>query len=400
MDRKTCVELWSFVLVALLVCIPSAMAEDAGTEPPHLDWDQPVWCVKLGDKTLRVQCDQATRRCLVAPDTQAGGQPLRRLQECTWGRQADFDQARDLGWTMVDAVAEAPPGWYRDEKGRVFQVTFDLLKRFYLGAGWQPGFALAHEEADLARVRFDLGFEASWLSAGDRDRHAIRGLEGFVVIDDLEAQALLFAYDLSHASARPVLRLTTFFGQPRRHDLFMDIGWGMRLLDLHVHPHRAEGIIGLEFGELHAAWDIWQSADLYDHLRLEAGLAAEGMWDVDSDEARYFLTPQSRLEARFCLDRKGFHHLRGDIRWAMPIRLDRAFGQTRSRAGFRAGYELIFAAVNDQPLTFVVEAGLDYRDDLARIEADPWEVQIITGLRLSFWAPARLDEDLPALAGR
>jgi hypothetical protein len=305
---------------------------------------------------------------------------------------------------MVPAIAEAPTGWYRDEKGRVFQITFDLQKRFYMGVGWLPGFDLSQGAAVLDRVRFDMGLVAWWLSPEQRNRHTIRALEGYVVLDDLEVEGLLFAYDLSHASTTPLLRITTFFGKPTRHDLFMDIGFGLSLGDLHVHPHRVDELVELEFGEVHVAWDAWQSADLYNHLRLMAGLGIGGLWDDRrGSEAIFALLPELALESRFGLDRDGFHYLLGDFHATMPVLLSGDdVGSTKSRVGANAAYEVIFLAINDQPLSLRLEAGLDYRDDLPA-DAPKWDATLMAGVRFSFWAPARLHEDLPfagRLAGR
>ena len=39
---------------------------------------------------------------------------------------------------MRPGRADAPYGWQRDERGRVFQVNFDLRKRLYFGAAYTP----------------------------------------------------------------------------------------------------------------------------------------------------------------------------------------------------------------------------------------------------------------------
>jgi hypothetical protein len=300
---------------------------------------------------------------------------------------------------MVPAMAEAEPGWYRDDKGRVFQVTFDLMKRIYLGVHWAPAFDLSNGGSSPGRIRLDLGLVASWLSFYERNRHTIRALEGFLVLDDLEIEGLLFAYDLSHASTTPLVRITTFFGKPTRHDIYMDVGFGLKLMELHVHPHRIQEVLDLEFGQLYVAWDIWQSADLYNHLRLSAGLGIGAMWD-EREDARYLLRPNGALEARFGLDQSGLHYLTSDLHWSMAVWLSGTdSGTTSSRAGAGAAYEVIFLAINDQPLSMRFEAGLDYRDDLPH-GAAKWDASLMAGLRFSFWAPARIHEDLPQVARR
>ncbi len=366
----------------------------------QLDWDKSSWCVQHEGKPVRVQCDKGhPARCLIAPDLQKDGQGLQRIQDCIGGQQALFDEMLRAGVPMEDAIAESPPGWHRDEKGRVFQVTFDLLKRLYLGTAYQPAFQLDDSKADWGRVRFDLGMVASWLDIDERSRHELRALEGYVVLTDLEARALLFGYDMSHRNRRPLMRLTTFFGKPLRHDMFMDLGWGFSLLELQARPHHQKDLLVLEFGELRAHTIFWQSDDLYNYVRLSLSLGAEALFNLETDEDRYALTPGAALQARFGLDRDGFHYLNAEMGWQMPIWLNLPPGESNSRAGIKAGYEVIFLAINDQPLSLVVEAGLDYRDDLGP-EAHRFDAQVMAGLRFSLWAPARLHEALPEIHGR
>ncbi len=387
-------------LIAGLLCLAMPASAEENQELPRLSWDKEVVCVEdLQGKWVRMQCDEKAPggpKCLVAPNQREDGGELRRVKACGGRKRNFYRMLKQRGVRMLPAIAEAPPGWYRDGKGRVFQITFDLMKRFYLGVGWLPGFDLSEGEASVGRVRFDMGLVASWISAGPRNRHTIRALEGYVVLEDLEAQGILFAYDLSHASTTPILRITTFFGKPARHDLYMDIGFGFSLGDLHVHPHRADDLIELEFGEVHMAWDLFQSADLYNHVRFVTGVGIGGLWDDDGDaESAYFFLPKLALETRHGLDWEGFHYLLGDVHAVMPVALsgDRT-GETRARAGIRAAYEVIFLAVNDQPLSLRLEAGLDYRDDLPA-DVSEWDATLMAGVRFSFWAPARIHEDLP-----
>lgn len=389
---------------ALGLCAPAGAEEPTpiGTEPPMLAWDKMVWCIQTDDgQTLRVQCSSAEDgqpRCLEAPNEDHAGRELERIRPCNRGYEDHYESLIRSGAKRVPAVAEAPPGWHRDGKGRVFQVTFDLRKRFYLGAGWLPAFGLTDPTdpaVELGRARFDLGFEASWLEQGDRDRHTVRAIEGFVAMERLEVAGMLFAYDLSHASARPLLRITTFFGPPARHDMYLDLGWGLNMLDFHIDPHGAE-LADLSILELHAAWDLWQTADLRSHLRLETGAAVEGQWiGPGHDQSRYAISPGARLKLRLDLDQAGFHHFLAELGWSMPVWVSEAeLGQTATRAGVEAAYEWILLAINDQPLSLRFEAACGFRDDLPA-DSQRWEATALAGLRFSFWVPARLNEQVP-----
>ena len=399
-------------LVAYLsTCVPVLAADAEQPSPPiaqqdipRLDWSQPIYCVQSKDgKKLRVQCMEQgpDLHCLVAPNQQANGTGLERTQDCNWAYQETYDYQVASGVRMLPALAETPPGWHRDEKGRVFQVDFDLMKRFLLGVAWFPSLNVDDPASELGRVRFEMGLEASFLVPESRNRHTVRALSGFAAIENLEVAGSLFGYDLSHASSRPLMRITTFFGRPERHDAYLDLGWGMRLLDVHYRPHQTD-IIGLQIVEAHTAWDLWQSADLRSHLRLETGVALEGLWSTDRDTelAGYAATPGAALRAQFELGKRGFHHLLTDLHWSMPVGIsgDRT-GQLHSRAGAQAAWEVMFIAINDQPLTFRLQAAADYRDDLPGME-DAWDASLLLGMRFSFWVPARTNIKLPTVANR
>jgi hypothetical protein len=293
----------------------------------------------------------------------------------------------------VPALAEAPPGWYRDELGRVYQVTFDLLDRFYLGAGWLPLYRLSSSEHDLARVRMEMGFSASLLDIPDRARRTFEAVKGEVAMGDLELRGTLFGYEYSHSSIHPLWRITTFFGKPRRFDSYPDMGWGMQLLSVQVHPHQQDDLVDLQYGELHLAWDLWQSHDLYSHLRWQLG-GGMGLLTGGPFENHYAL-PEVALVGRFGLDRDGFHTLNFKARASMPLFLSGEFqGTLRQRDSVEVAYEVIVLAVNDQPITLRVAGSLDRRNDLPE-GANELEAMAMAGLRFSFWAPPRSREVLP-----
>jgi len=327
------------------------------------------------------------------------GRPLSRTNACSSReRSTRYVQLVKEGYRMVAAVAEAPPGWYRDERGRVFQVTFDLLDRFYFGAGWMPLFAPdAGEVTSLQRARFEMGFSASNFTTRRRRRarHSFRAFEGSLSLADLETRGLLFSYERTSITSRPLLRLTTFFGEPERHDLYMDTGWGLRLVRVHGRPHGVEGLTDLEFGEIHLASALWQSSDLYNHLRLRFG-ASTGALYGESDTP-YWVAPSVTLDGRVGLDSDGYHYIWGEASATAPWLMSGPdSGAWRQRAGASLAYEVIFLAVNDQPLSLRLEGRIDYRDDLPE-EADKLEASALAGLRFSFWAPARDERDLPPI---
>jgi len=71
-------------------------------------------------------------------------------------------------------------------------------------------------------------------------------------------------------------------------------------------------------------------------------------------------------------------------------------GASKRRAGANLGYELIFLAINDQPLSLRFDGNIDYRNDLPD-RAQAWDASATAGMRFSFWTPAKVDERLPPI---
>jgi hypothetical protein len=282
----------------------------------------------------------------------------------------------------------------------VFQVEFDMFKRFYLGGGWNPLFGSAAESSDKRRSKFEMGLVVSWLEPEERIRRTVRAFEGTIVPEELQIDGQLFAYDMAHSSTEPFVRVTTFFGTPRRHDGYLDVGWGFRAVGVKSRPHRAVDIVDFEWGEGHANWAIWQSRDLLNHVQLSAGVGGGQLLDYDRRVDYRYVLPDAGLEARFVVDRGGFHTITGDVRGAVPVFLTGLdTGTRRYRAGGSLGYEVIFLAINDQPLSLRLEGAADYRTDLPE-RAPRWESTATTAMRFSFWVPGRTGEVVAEPSGR
>lgn len=391
---------WACALMSL--AMPAA-AQQPAPDPetqPRLAWDQPVWCVQDREgNAFRVQRTADPKggpAWLIAPDRTALGEDLSRTTSCAATPQVTLEGIRAEGGRLVPAIAEAPPGWYRDARGRVFQVNFDMLKRFYVGAGWMPTWDPTSSASEYGRVRFDMGLVSSWVERDARLRHTIRALEGDIALEDLNARGQLFSYDLQHSSTRPLMRVTTFFGTPRRYDGHMDVGMGIRAVGVQMRPHRTEDLIDMEYGQLRGTFAFWQSADLSSYVRSYVG-AGIGQIVDDHGERQYlrYVQPTAGVESSFILDRDGFHQLSAQVRGGLPVFYQGLpSGTVRKRAGAGLAYEMIFLAINDQPLTLRLEGNLDYRTDLPD-RASRLEATALSGVRFSFWAPARLDERLP-----
>lgn len=367
-----------------------------GAPKSHLDYHRPVACIPLTPSKAvpsgeyRVQCDAVQKRCFAAPtrvlvDGVEGTELLSRVIEYCGGAYDETMTGLREGWPIEEAIAEAPPGWYRDERGRVMQVNFDLGRRVYFGGAWAPYFRPDGTGFVPGRVRVDFGGVATVLGESGRQMHRFHFLEatGWLGPDLLNDrfEASVIRYETSNRRQRAPLWLTTFVGEPRRFDIPLNLGWA-------AEAGRFEALGGrtfITFAELDATLDLWNSEDLDSFIRVRAGPALE--FDVEGKGA--YLRPAVALEGEFTVDRDGFHHLTASAVGEKLIfePADPGRGVSPQRLRLKAGYEVILVAINDYPLTLTVDARANWRDDVPRLKG--WEFSGNVGLRFSFWAPAR-----------
>jgi hypothetical protein len=335
----------------------------------------------------RAQCDAATRRCLVAPqhELDADGveteRPLERVSDCT-DEAYTSDVALLKTYRMEPAVAEAPPGWYRDERGRVMQFNFDLNRRIWLGGAWAP---LWRDGEPEGRMRADFGIALESPGRGRR-LHRFRFLDTELYLGEPGLDTTAMRYDFSVERDEPLFRVTTFLGKPRRYDLHVNLGLWMEVLRVEELERDATEAGFLTWGALHATLDLWHSRDLVSYVRVRAGPSVER----DYKNGFNTLVPGAALEGLLTLDRDGFHQARflaeAEKVLLAPSLEGRPLRPERLRVS--AGYELILLAINDQPLSLAVDGRGAWRGDLANVPAR-WEWSASAGLRFSLWAPAR-----------
>lgn len=387
-------------------------------ERPTLQWSQPIHCMKTpkGD-VVRVQCDgpPAQLHCLVAPNEMEGGGELLHVQECpSIDEPAAYQAMIASGAKIEPALAETPPGYARSERGRAYQVKFDLLNRVYVGASWIPSFQktdiatpaapTAGSPFGLGRGQAETGFHISVLSPQRRARHDFRILEGTATFKDLEINGLLFAYDYQHLHRRPAFWLTSFIGPPQVHPISSPVGWGFRVLAINDRPPAFRDTLDIEYTEVHAAWDPWQSSDLYSHVRVEAGADVGEFWEDRSRlAAKGFQTGagyvgfSGAVRSRFSLGQGGLHSMQMDLIYRRPTLLSGPnIGESINRINATFAYEGVLIAINDQPLSVRLAATGASRDDPAA-GVRSFELGFSAGLRFSFWAPPRVFEPMQEL---
>jgi hypothetical protein len=337
----------------------------------------------------RVQCDPQTQRCLAAPsyELDAEGmqtdQPLLRVPYCN-AAQDEVLQRLAEGYQFVPAIAEAPPGWYRDERGRVMQFNFDLHRRIWLGGAWAPLWRRGEDELQ-GRARVDFGITADFVE-GKKALRRLALLETELYLGQQSLDATLMRYDSSAEQDEPILRLTTFLGRPRRHDLTLDVGVWMEVARLEVLRREDEETSFLTLAATHLTLDLWHSRDLSSYVRVRAGPSLEN----DRAAHSFSLVPGAAFEGDLTLDADGFHHFTFAAEAEKIFLAEEVEGRPEEpeRLRLRASYELILLAINDQPVSLVLGGRGDWRSDIPGFPAT-WEWSAHGGLRFSLWAPAR-----------
>lgn len=380
-----------------LLRVGPAWADD----PPRQDPDRPVTCFtdERGVR-WRGQCTAAERgqpaRCVIAPDRELDrrgrrSHALERARPCNTDPTFDLAAMRRQGYAIVAGVADAPRGWERDARGRVYQVSFDLRRRLYAGVGWAPRLRGPTGEA-AGRTVFEVGVLEIEGNTGDEEtgfRHRLSIAEGAVALAPFDAEATLLRYDVSRRRSEPLFRITTFVGAPRRFDVDAQIGAWLeagRVTIGDVAPGRRETL--WRPASLHLTWDLWRSREMDAYVRLRSGLGYE-VAEEDERAARHALTWAGAAEADLTLGPRGFTRLTAQAGVERPYGVvDDRWRSAGTRLAGQVGVERILIAFNDQPISLRLAGEAARRDDVPDVEAR-WDVRAIAGLRVSLWAPPR-----------
>lgn len=380
-----------------LVARPTSPAALVAPGAPALRLDRPTRCFDRGDgRAWRAQCDANEKTCLVAPDAEldADGEPVAavdRAGRCIvpgWREQDLVPQ----GYKLVPALAETPPGWHRDERQRIMQVNFDLNRRIWLGAGWAAGGLVGSDGGEVnAGIRIDFPFRVAGAPALGR----FRALETFGSFDGHFVDFVLAGFDASRAYPSPLFRITTFVGKPRRFDPPLFVGAWLEAV-------RAESLktgagwydrTGVGAGALTV--DLWRSRDLSSFVRLRGGVG----YEVADQLSGAAWVPFAAADADITLDRGGFHRVRGTLLGEWLATVDDyqpteagapLLAEDRSRTTGKVEYELILLAINDQPISAVLDARAQKRNDVPGLDTG-WLFQGTASLRFNLWAPPRRD---------
>lgn len=364
---------------------------------PVLALDRTSRCFEraLGGR-WRAQCDSTTKQCLVAPDAELSAEGLAaagldRVPPCVTPGWREDDLAAQ-GYAVVPALAETPPGWIRDERQRIMQVNFDLNRRIWLGAGYGVGGLPGSDAGEAtAGVRWDLPFRLARAPALAR----LRAFETYAAFDGNLVDFTVVGLDASRAYPSPLIRITTFVGKPRRFDPPLYVGAWIEAVRVETLRTGGGWYDRTEIGAAALTLDLWRSRDLASFVRLRGGAGYEIADQLDGAA----WVPQGALDLDLSLDADGFHHVRftalaerlvtvgtNDFQPSDP--LQPRLPETRHRYTAKAEYEVILLAVNDQPLTGVLDLRAQQRNDVPGLGTD-WSFQGTASVRFNLWAPPR-----------
>lgn len=382
------------VLLAMLAMPAIAFADDA---LPMMSADRPVQCARdtRGD-TWRLQCDDRAKVCLYAPNAEldADGnrldKALERARECDVSKPFDRAALEAAGYAFKPGRVDVPYGWGRDERGRVFQTTFDLRNRLYFGVAYTPQKIIENPlESQRTSIDFALLQFQVFHAGREPTMHRIKLFQGEVHLQPFSAEFVAAHYDVSHRWIDPLLRITTFVGEPSRHDLHLNLGLWSEVggLELHQTPNGNAQL--WKHATANVTLDLWQSANLDSFARLRTGLGLEGQHD-EVNGYRSALTAASAFELDWVVDEAGYHNVRFEIdhevpRYFTPVGTTSHYAQ---RFRSKLAYEAVVLAINDQPLTLKLALGGEKRDDLPGVP-DKWAFVLDAGLRFNLWAPPK-----------
>jgi hypothetical protein len=386
------------VLASVLTVPALALSLCARADTPEMDYDKPVVCISQPDgKFIRLQCTEepGSCRCLRSGSNIIGadGKPtdkfMERTNSCSEYKDPAFlDTLAQAGCRVEDAIADAPPGYARDENGRLFQIAFDMGNRFYIGGRWNPVFD--QDGKVLGRGGVDFGLRISDDELWDGKRHRHRVLEGQVSFAPVDFDILLWRYDLGARRDEPGVWVTTFIGGPRRFDFDLDVGWGMRMLRANYHPLRSENYTDLENLWIYPSVEVYHNKNLANYLRIAVGPACGELLSGDADDdARFSIYPQAAVDAEFGLDDAGLFGLGFSAAGSARAYVD-DYDTWYRVAEASAWTEWILLALNDQPIALFLQGTAGYREDIPDAPAD-LELRAMAGLRFSFWAPVPED---------
>lgn len=363
-------------------------------EPPQLDPYEEIVCAEGADGALvRMQCDEETQRCLVAQSRiLRHGRPTSLIAQglvaCVPGEPGVYERLEAAGYEMVPAQLETREGYRRDELGRVFQTSFDLRRRLYLGVHDMLRFDQPEGFDTLEQsLVLEMGSVVDYYDPRTRRRHRHRFLEAQLMLNPFEIEAELYSYDRSRATEAPAFWITTFIGTPRRFDVPIQLGAGYSIARLHYQRTEAGDLMLLDMVDGRLNWELYQGPSIENYLLISTG-GGVGIRDMGGlGTPVFYLYPELGVKGSWILDRRGLSllELDGRVKWGFePETSDQWTMGTAALS-----LERIVIAVSDQPISIFLKPHVRYGEvEVAGLGGVDY--RLLAGLRLSLLSPPRL----------
>jgi len=276
-----------------------------------------------------------------------------------------------------------PEGYSVDARGRVFQTSFDLTRRFHVGVHDTMVFGDGWPEHALL---VETGFTSEIVNPETQTRQRFRIIEGRLSLAPLEADALLFGYDISRHQEKAPIWITTFIGAPRRFDVPISIGAGFSILRMHYRRVEDDDLAIVDFGSGHINWELYQGRNLEDYVMLSTRVGMAMPAILGTSERELSLFPELGLRAAFSPGERGLTRLEFDGR------LRRAWVPKNSGTWVMGSAALtgeqIIVAVNDQPISLFLAPEYRYYD-IPLLGLHGSEFRALVGARISLFVPPR-----------
>ncbi len=273
--------------------------------------------------------------------------------------------------------------YHIDKKGKLYQDTFNLNQRFYIGPKWAPAYnAFANIVSDNISLSF--GYEAFYLNLNNTNKYQFKMFQGNVDLNPLFFDITLFEFDKTHIQVSPLFWITTFLGQPKRYDFEPDGGWGLKVGRVQYHPLQSKKYSHLEAASFYIPVPLWQGVDMMSFFRLRLGVGCGGLFDEKNETLDYEVLPKVALDAHFILDKKGWHNLKIGAEAVFPYNLTKEKQFFTAEAS--ASYEFIFMRISEQPVSLFLQTTAQYRNDIPDSKEN-WQVKGLAGINFSFDVP-------------
>lgn len=367
---------------------------DKPGDMPHLDPNEPIICVETEEgEERRIQCDDQARRCLVAsPYLEIPGARdkvvARMMDPCQRAEQGALERLEQAGYELVPALLETRHGYKRDERGRIYQTHFDMRRRYWVGIydalTISPGGDVSN------RLSADIGGRWEEYDDGDRRRNRHQFLMGRITLDPVELEGLVYGWDRGRTGDEPVFRFVEFLSpEPDRYDISIHLGPGLRFGRFEFEQVDERSQLLIDAAEVHINWELVQSdgQGLEDYILLRGGVGG-GFADVEGiEDSQIYGFPELGIEAAWVIDDRGLTQLRGE---AAARRLWEDGDNERDRAHANLSFERIILSINEQPIMFFAQGGVEYRSGPLR-DGGETAYEALIGGRMSFFTPARPD---------